>query len=114
MWQRMLQGGGGGGTSGNYVIKEEHFMLPLSNATIKINVDYVPVYIMVNFGIEGQGYYMNGFLDFTNKTTGIIKSSNYETLTISYSNNVISISFTGTSADAWNSTQTKMLIFTNA
>ena len=114
MFQKMLQGGSGGGTSGNYVVKEEQFMLPLSNVTININVDYVPKYIAVNYTPKNSGYYINGFLDFTNNTTGIIKSSNYETLTISYSNNVISIRFTGTSAEAWNKTQTEMLIFTNS
>ena len=112
MFQKMLQGGGG--TSGNYVIKEEHFMLPLMNATIKINVDYVPVYIMVNFGTEKNAYYINGYLDFTNNTTGVIKSNNGENLTISYSNNAISIRFTGSVRDVWNNTQTEMLIITNA
>ena len=114
MFQKMLQGGGGGGTSGNYILKEEHFMLPLSNATIKINVDYVPIYIIVNFSTKGNGYYIKGYLDFTNTTTGQLKSNNNETLTISYSNNVISISFTGTSVAVWNETQTEMLIITNA
>ena len=113
MFQQMLQGGGGGGTSGNYVVKEEQFMLPLST-TIKINIDYVPMIILVNFSTYNHSYYINGWLDFTNNTTGVLKSNNNETLTISYSNNVISISFTGTSAAAWNSAQTEMLIMTNA
>ena len=111
MFQKMLQGGGGG-TSGNYIVKEEHFMLPLNNATIKINVDYVPMYIVVNF--SHYDFYIKGYLDFTNNTTGVLKSSNNETLTISYSNNAISISFTGSNAGIWNSTQTEMLIMTNA
>ena len=113
MFQKMLQGGGGG-TSGNYVIKEEHFMLPLNNTTIKINVNYVPMYIMVNYSTKLKNYYINGYSDFTNTTTGEIKSNNNETLTISYSNNVISIRFTGSSAAVWNETQTEMLIITNA
>ena len=112
MFQKMLQGGGG--TSGNYAVKKEHFMLPLSNATIKINVDYVPIYIMVNYSTKLKNYYINGYLDFTNTTTGKLKSNNNETLTISYSNNVISISFSGSVAAAWNETQTEMLIITNA
>ena len=117
MFQKMLQGGGGGGTSGNYVVKEEHFMLPLGT-TIKIGVDYVPIYILVNFSTYShafeQSFYIKSWLDFTNNTTGVLKSSNNETLTISYSNNAISISFTGSSAEVWNSTQTEMLIMTNA
>ena len=113
MWQKMLQGGSGGGTSGNYVVKEEHFMLPLGT-TIEIGVDYVPVYIIVNFITKDYAYYIKGYLDFTNNTTGVLKSNNDETLTISYSNNVISISFTGDYAPVWNETQTEMLIITNA
>ena len=114
MFQKILQGGGGGGTSGNYILKEEHFMLPLSNATIKINVDYVPMYIIVNYIPKESIHRIKGYLDFTNDTTGVLKSNNNETLTISYSNNVISIRFSGTSAEAWNKTQTEMLIITNA
>ena len=114
MFQKMLQASGSGGTSGNYVVKEEHFMLPLNNVTIKIDVDYVPKYIVVNYISEKSIYYIKGYLDFTNNTTGVLKSNNNETLTISYSNNVISIRFSGTSAEAWNSTQTEMLIMTNA
>ena len=114
MYQKMLQGGGGG-TSGNYIVKEEHFMLPLDNATININVDYVPMHIIVNFNTkESAYYYISGYLNFTNNTTGVLKASNGETLTISYSNNVISISFSGNRADIWNATQTEMLIITNA
>ena len=113
MFQKMLQGGGGG-TSSNYIVKEEHFMLPLNNATIKIDVDYVPMYVIVNYNTKSNSYYINGYLDFINNTTGVIKSNNYETLTISYSNNVISIRFSGNRADVWNTTQTEMLIFTNA
>ena len=112
MFQKILQGGGGG-TSGNYVVKEEHFMLPLGT-TIEINVNYVPMYIMVNFSTKLKNYYINGYLDFTNTTTGKLKSNNNETLTISYSNNVISISFSGNAAAVWNETQTEMLIITNA
>ena len=112
MFQKILQGGGGG-TSGNYVVKEEHFMLPLGT-TIEINVNYVPMYIMVNFSTKLKNYYINGCLDFTNTTTGKLKSNNNETLTISYSNNVISISFSGNAAAVWNETQTEMLIITNA
>ena len=111
MFQKMLQGGGGG-TSGNYIIKEEHFMLPLST-TIEIGVDYVPMYIMVNYSTKNKNYYINAWLDFTNNTTGVLKSNNNETLTISYSNNVISIRFTGNVASVWNETQTEMLIITN-
>lgn len=112
MFQKMLQGGGGG-TSGNYVVKEEHFMLPLGT-TIEIGVDYVPMYIIINFSTKRNNYYIKGYLNFTNNTTGVLKSSNNETLTISYSNNVISIRFTGTSEAVWNETQTEMLIITNA
>ena len=111
MFQKMLQGGGG--TSGNYVLKEEHFMLPLGT-TIEMGVDYVPIYIMINFSAKNNAYYIKGYLDFTNNTPGVLKSNNNETLTISYSNNVISINFTGTSAEVWNSKQTEMLIMTNA
>ena len=115
MWQKALQLSGGGGTSGNYVVKEEHFMLPLGT-TIEIGIDYVPMIIVVNFSTNAlnQSFYIKGCLDFTNNTTGVLKSSNNETLTISYSNNAISIRFTGTSAKVWNSTQTEMLIMTNA
>ena len=90
-------------------------MLPLGT-TIKIGVDYVPMIIVVNFSTNalGQSFYIKGCLDFTNNTTGVLKSNNKETLTISYSNNAISINFTGTSAAVWNSTQTEMLIMTNA
>lgn len=112
MYQEMLQVGG---TSGNYTVKKEQFMLPLGT-TIKIGVDYVPMIIVVNFSTDalGQSYYIKGRLDFTNNTTGVLKSNNNETLTISYSNNVISISFSGSRADIWNKTSTEMLIITNA
>ena len=89
-------------------------MLPLNNTTIKINVNYVPMYIIVNFSTKLKNYYIKGYLDFTNTTTGQLRSNNNETLTISYSNNVISIRFTGSSAAVWNETQTEMLIMTNA
>lgn len=114
MWQKVLQLSGGG-TNGNYVVKEEHFMLPLGT-TIEIGVDYVPMIIVVNFSTNAlnQSFYIKGCLDFTNNTTGVLKTNNDETLTISYSNNVISISFSGSNAEVWNSTQTEMLIMTNA